>query len=81
MSATIIIPTKLERKIAGQAAASGMKLEEYALEVLQRDAEAPSLRELFADVREQIQASGVSDEELDAKIEAAAAEVRARRRA
>ena len=81
MSATITItlPSKLERVIAGRATASGKKLEEYALDVLRRDAELPDLRELFADVRDQIEASGVSDDELDEQIEAAVAEVRARR--
>lgn len=81
MSATITItlPSELERVIAGRATASGKKLEEYALDVLRRDAELPDLRELFADVRDQIEASGISDDELDDKIEAAVAEVRARR--
>jgi ribosome-binding protein aMBF1 (putative translation factor) len=40
-----------------------------------------SLRELFADVREQIQVSGLSEEELDAKIESAVNEVRKQPRA
>jgi hypothetical protein len=77
---TITLPPELERVIAGRATASGKKLEEYALDVLGRDAELPDLRELFADVRDQIEASGVSDDDLDDQIEAAVAEVRARRR-
>jgi hypothetical protein len=77
---TITLPYELERVIAGRATASGKKLEEYALDVLRRDAELPDLRELFADVRDQIEASGVSDDELDEQIEAAVAEVRARKR-
>lgn len=76
---TITLPSELERVIAGRATASGKKLEEYALDVLRRDAELPDLRELFADVRDQIEASGVSDDELDEQIEAAVAEVRARK--
>jgi hypothetical protein len=77
---TITLPSELERIIAGRATASGKKLEEYALDVLRRDAELPDLRELFADVRDQIEASGVSDDVLDEQIEAAVAEVRARKR-
>jgi len=77
---TITLPSELERVIAGRATASGKKLEEYALDVLRRDAELPDLREFFADVRDQIEASGVSDDELEEQIEAAVAEVRARRR-
>jgi hypothetical protein len=77
---TITLPSELEQIIARRATASGKKLEEYALDVLKRDAELPDLRELFADVRDQIEASGVSDDELDDQIEAAVAEVRARKR-
>ena len=54
MSTTITIPTELEKKIAGRAAAHGKDIEQFALEALERAAESPSLRELFADVREQI---------------------------
>jgi hypothetical protein len=35
---------------------------------------------IFADARDQIEASGVSDDELDDRIEASVAKVRARRR-
>lgn len=81
MSATITItlPTDLEQIISTKAAADGMGLEEYALSVLRRDAELPSLRDLFADVRAEIEASGVTDEELEQEIDAAVKEVRARR--
>jgi len=78
---TITLPTDLEQIISTKAAADGIGLEEYALSVLRRDAEAPSLRDLFADVRAEIKASGVTDEELEQQIDAAVAEVRARRRA
>jgi plasmid stability protein len=80
MSATITIPTELEVKIAVRAAALGLSVEEYAREVLERDVAAPTLRELFAPVREQIKASGATDEELATQIEAAVAEVRERHR-
>lgn len=83
MSATITItlPAELEPIVAAKAAASGKGLEEYTLFVLQKDAELPSLRDLFADVRAEIQASGTTDEELEQEIDAAVAEVRTRRRA
>jgi hypothetical protein len=81
MSTTITIPTELEEKIAGRAAAQGKDVEQFALEVLERAAEAPTLRELFADVRGEIRASGVSEEELDSRIESAVKEVRTQRRA
>jgi hypothetical protein len=83
MSATITItlPPDLEQLVAAKAAADGKGLEEYTLAVLRKDAELPSLRELFADVRADIEARGISDEEVEQDIEAALAEVRARRRA
>jgi len=80
MTVTITIPLELEDKIAERAAAKGVTLEEYAQEVLERDAEMPTLRELFAPVRDQIKAAGVTDEELSAQIEEAVSEVRARPR-
>jgi hypothetical protein len=81
MTVTITIPAELEAKIAERAAARGGSLGEYAREVLERDAEMPTLRELFAPVREQIKASGTTDAELTSQIEAAVDEVRKRRRA
>lgn len=81
MSTTITIPTHLEEKIAGRAASQGKDVEQFALEALERAAETPSPRELFADVREEIRASHLSEEELDARIESAVKEVRRLRRA
>ena len=81
MSTTITIPTELEKKIAGRAASQGKNVEQFALEALARAAETPALRDLFADVREQIQVSGFSEEELDARIESAVNEVRKQPRA
>jgi hypothetical protein len=80
MSATITIPTELEQKIAGRAAAQGKNVEQFALEALERAAELPSVRELLADVYKEIDESGLTSEELDAKIEAAVREVRTKRR-
>ena len=71
---------EIEAKIAQRAAAKGVTLEEYAREALERDAEMPTLRELFAPVREQIKIAGVTDEDLTAQIEEAVAEVRTRPR-
>jgi hypothetical protein len=81
MSTTITIPTELEKRIAGRAATEGKDVEQFALETLSRAVEAPSLRELFADVREQVRASHPSEEELDTQIETAVKEVRKQRRA
>jgi hypothetical protein len=81
MSTTITIPTELEKRIAGRAATEGKDVTQFAIEVLERAVETPSLRELFADVREQVRASNLSDQELDTRIETAVKEVRKQRRA
>lgn len=81
MSTTITIPTELEEKIAERAASQGKEVEQFALEALERAAGTPSLRDLFADVREEMRTSGVSEEELDAKVDSAVKEVRKHRRA
>ena len=81
MSTSIRIPTELEEKIAERAAQQGKDVEQFALEALSRAVEAPSLRELFADVREQIRTTGVTEEGLDTRIETAVKEVRKQRRA
>ncbi|GEM_PF-1829638 len=81
MSATITIPHELERKIAGRAAAQGKDLEQFALEALERAAEAPSIREVLAEVYQEIDASGFTSEALDAKIEAAVELASKKRRA
>ena len=81
MSTTITIPTELEEKLAGRAATQGKDVEQFALETLSRAVEMPSLRELFADVREEIRASDMPEVEVDASIVSAVNEVRKQRRA
>jgi hypothetical protein len=81
MPVTICITDELGEIIARRAEARGLALEEYAREVLERDANAPTLRELFAPVREEIKTAGTSDEQLASQIEEALSEVRPRRRA
>ena len=80
MTLTINISAEAKAMISKRAAAKGVTLEEYAQEVLQREAETLSLRELFAPVREQIKDAGISDAELAKQIKEATAEVRTRPR-
>jgi hypothetical protein len=81
MSATITLPADLEYELAKQAAALGMNVEQFAVNALRRVAELPTISELFADVRAEFEASGMTDEELEKEIEAAVEEVREQRRA
>jgi hypothetical protein len=81
MGITIKISTELEDKISKRAAAEGLPVEEYAIEVLERHAAMPALRELFGPVRDEIDKKGTTDDELSAEIERAVSEVRSQRRA
>ncbi len=80
MSATITLPIELESLLAKKAAARGVNVEEFAVDVLSRAARRPTVSEVFADVRADFVASGMTDEELGQLIEQALSEVRAERR-
>jgi hypothetical protein len=80
MTVTITITDELKARITERAAAKGVSLEEYAQELLERYVETLTLREIFAPVRDQIKASGATDEELAAQIEGSVTEVRTRPR-
>jgi hypothetical protein len=76
MTLVIELTPEEEMKLQQRAAESGQNPADYAKGLLARDLERPqSLRDLFAPVREDIQASGVTEEELDALIEEAREEV------
>ena len=77
---TITFPTELERTIAAKAQASGKRFEDYILYLAQKDAALPTLRDLFADVRADMEARGITEEEWEQDVDEAVAEVRARRR-
>ncbi len=64
------------RVIDERAELAGKSRAEYAQSVLEREARVPmSMHDLYAPVREQIAASGISDEELDALLDEARTEV------
>lgn len=49
MSATITLPPEVEQKLARKAAAEGIGMEQFAVDVLRRVAEMPTVNELFAE--------------------------------
>ncbi|HEY6331169.1 MAG TPA: hypothetical protein VI756_17715 [Blastocatellia bacterium] len=81
MPVLIRITDELGEMVGRRAAARGLALQEYVREVLERDANIPTLRDLLAPTREEVKAASTGDEELGAQIEEALSEVRARRRA
>ncbi|HYE75250.1 MAG TPA: hypothetical protein VEF04_18045 [Blastocatellia bacterium] len=80
MSKTITLPDDLEQVLVGKAEEEGISLEQYVIEALWRVVKMPTLDELFADIREDIEARGITDEEIERDIDEAVAEVRVRRR-
>ena len=64
--------------LENKAKVSGKGVAEYVEDLVVRQVKRPTLRELFSDVRENI---NVSDEDLEKEIDAAIRESRAARRA
>ncbi|MEW6213172.1 MAG: hypothetical protein AB1631_33050 [Acidobacteriota bacterium] len=81
MDITISLTEETGKRLADRAAREGKGVADLVAEIAEREAHMPtSLRDLFAPVREQIKASGVSDQELAEEIESAIAEVRQARK-
>ena len=64
--------------LENKAKVSGKGVAEYVEDLVVRQVKRPTLRELFSDIRENI---NVSDEDLEKEIDAAIRESRAARRA
>jgi len=73
---TLELPLETQTKLEERATKSGQDIQMYVLSLIHRDIATPTLRELFAPVREQIQASGVPDETLEQELASALSEVR-----
>jgi len=69
MTISISISAAAEAKLRQKAAASGQPLDVYASKVLEHAATTPSADELLQPFRDQIAASGMTDDELDAFFE------------
>lgn len=73
---TIEIDQATAQIATAKAMARGMNLEQFAQDAIRRMAELPDPWELFADVRAEVAASGITEEDLEAQIKAAVKEVR-----
>ena len=78
---TLEIPIETQAKLEVRATKRGQDVQAYILSLIRREVDSPTLRELFAPVREQIQESGETDEELETELVTAVSEMRRRRRA
>ncbi|MBI3653417.1 MAG: hypothetical protein HY231_20495 [Acidobacteria bacterium] len=68
MDVTISIPPDIEGKLVERAKSSGYATEDYITQLIVKDISRKSLRDIFAPVREEIAASGISEDELDALL-------------
>lgn len=81
MDITISLTEETGKRLLDRAAREGKGVADLVAEIAEREARMPlSLRDIFAPVREQIKASGVSDLELEEEIDSAIAEVRQARK-
>ena len=81
MSPTMTLPIDVELQgLLAHKAAQGINVEAFAVEAIKRAARRPTISEVFADVRADFVASGITEEELQQDIEQALAEVRAQHR-
>lgn len=72
MTLTLELPAPLERRLADQAKATGKSVEAVAVEWLARGSlPGPTFAEISADVGTEFEASGMTEDELDALIEEA----------
>ena len=65
MTLSITLSNEIEAKLRQKAAASGEPVDAYAAKVLERAITAPTVDELLAPFRQQVERSGMSDQELD----------------
>jgi hypothetical protein len=61
----IPLPANVEAKLRERATESGEDVSAYAARLLQDALNAPSVNELLAQFRKQVEESGVTDQELD----------------
>ena len=81
MDVTISIPPSLAGKLLERAQSSGCATEDYITRLIEKDVSRKSLRDIFAPVREEIAASGISEDELDSLLQEAREEAFQERKA
>ena len=75
MSITIDLPTEVETALREKATADGKDFQIYIVETLKTQALKPSLDEILAPFRREVEESGISGDELDALVEQAREEI------
>jgi hypothetical protein len=75
MSITVFLSAEQERRLIERAARSGKPPEEYVRLLIDRDLHGPTVDEVLAPFRRQVEESGMSDDELGAFFEEVREEV------
>jgi hypothetical protein len=75
------ISAEAEARLHAKAAAAGLDAETFAARALEQVLTRPTLEEILGPLREEFDASGMSEEELVELLETAKHEMRAERRA
>jgi hypothetical protein len=75
MSITIDLPSEVETELRKKAAADGKDFQHFVVETLKIKAFKPSLDEILAPFRQEVEESEISDDELDALVEEAREEI------
>lgn len=65
MTIQISLPPEAEARLRAEAEAVGQDVASYATQLLREALTAPSVDELLAPFRQQVEESGISDRELD----------------
>jgi hypothetical protein len=69
MSITIDLNPEIEARIAAQAQAQGLPVEDYLKQVIEKEALRPKLDELLEPLQKEFAQTGMTEEELDELIE------------
>jgi plasmid stability protein len=81
MSLTINLPAETEKQLLARAAANGKDVDTFVREVIEEKLHTlPSFDEVCAPLRQAVEASGITEDELDALFREALAEVRREKR-
>ena len=80
MTLNLSISAEAEAELKARAAAVGMSPETYAARMLERHVAKLALDELLAPLRAEVEASGITEDELSDLLERAKHEMRAERR-
>ena len=79
MTLSIPITPDTEQRLKAKASAEGIDLTTYAARALERAASRPTIDEVLAPLREEVENSGVTEEQLTGLLEEVKHEQRAQR--